>query len=168
MYQVELIAPLLFGMILSVKTLVLSGQHAMQSLLRRPRAAITIKHVHDNSKRATAMTDVAFRRVNTRLYSTDTNTYEDAPLDTPDTMPSSFKSPFMQTMLERGFIHQCTDFQALDEKFVSEKVTAYLGFDATANSLHVGSLLQVWRARSTQRLHILCSTYMFYSYVFCD
>ena len=64
-------------------------------------------------------------------------------IDTPDTMPKSFKSPFLQTLLERGFIHQCTDFKGLDEKFESGTVSAYLGFDATANSLHVGSLLQV-------------------------
>ena len=63
--------------------------------------------------------------------------------DVPDALPQSFKSAFLQTLLERGFIHQCTNFKSLDEKFMNSTVTAYLGFDATANSLHVGSLLQI-------------------------
>ena len=90
-----------------------------------------------------------FRLRSTRLHSTgadkkvDVGVEVEVDVDVPDTMPTSFKSPFLQTMLERGFIHQCTDFKTLDEKFISGTVTAYLGFDATANSLHVGSLLQV-------------------------
>ncbi len=91
----------------------------------------------------TGAIDGKFHLKSTRLLSTSTDSDVEAPLDTPDTMPSSFNSPFLQTMLERGFIHQCTDFKTLDEKFMSGTVTAYLGFDATANSLHVGSLLQV-------------------------
>eukprot|EP01039_Chlorochromonas_danica_P001524 gene1524-1662_t len=54
-------------------------------------------------------------------------------------------------MLERGFIHQCTDFKALDEKLTSGVVAAYLGFDATAKSLHVGSLLQIMILRKLQQ-----------------
>ena len=42
--------------------------------------------------------------------------------------------------MERGFIHSCTDIGELDKKMEAGQVTAYLGFDATASSLHVGSL----------------------------
>lgn len=54
-------------------------------------------------------------------------------------------------MHSRGFIHQCTDFQALDDHLSQETVVAYLGFDATAKSLHVGSLLQIMILRLLQK-----------------
>lgn len=54
-----------------------------------------------------------------------------------------FKSDFLQIMYERGFIHQLSDEKALDNLFLKEKVSAYIGFDPTAQSLHVGSLLQI-------------------------
>jgi len=54
-------------------------------------------------------------------------------------------------MRDRGFLHQCTDIEALDELFLSETVSAYLGFDATADSLHVGSLLQIMILRHLQK-----------------
>lgn len=66
-------------------------------------------------------------------------------------IPDSFKSKFLTVMLERGFIHQCTDFQGVDEKLIAGTVSAYLGFDATAKSLHVGSLLQIMILRHLQR-----------------
>ena len=69
----------------------------------------------------------------------------------PDAIPTSFKAPFLQTMLERGYIHQCTDFKGLEDKFESGTVSAYLGFDATASSLHVGSLLQIMILRNLQK-----------------
>ena len=46
-------------------------------------------------------------------------------------------------MSERGFIHQTSDDAALDDLFAKEVVTAYIGFDATARSLHAGSLIQI-------------------------
>ena len=49
----------------------------------------------------------------------------------------------MRTLSERGFIYQCSDADALDRLFLSETVTAYIGFDCTAKSLHVGSLVQI-------------------------
>lgn len=55
----------------------------------------------------------------------------------------SLRSAFMRTMYERGFINDCTDFAALDAAFEQNMVTAYIGFDATAQSLHVGSLIQI-------------------------
>ena len=56
---------------------------------------------------------------------------------------SAFKSDFLRTMSERGFIHQTSDDAGLDQLFAREIVTAYIGFDATAKSLHAGSLIQI-------------------------
>ncbi len=53
------------------------------------------------------------------------------------------KSEFLHILQERGFIHQCTNLDALDERAARERLTAYIGFDATAKSLHVGSLIQI-------------------------
>ena len=51
---------------------------------------------------------------------------------------SEFKSDFLRTLHERGFIHQTSDDAGLDELFAKETVTAYIGFDPTAPSLHAG------------------------------
>jgi tyrosyl-tRNA synthetase len=56
---------------------------------------------------------------------------------------SKFKSEFLRTLHERGFIHQTSDDAGLDNHFATETVTAYIGFDPTASSLHVGSLIQI-------------------------
>ncbi|MDP3897667.1 MAG: tyrosine--tRNA ligase [Mesorhizobium sp.] len=56
---------------------------------------------------------------------------------------SAFKSDFLRTLSERGFIHQISDDAGLDRLFATETVTAYIGFDATAKSLHAGSLIQI-------------------------
>ena len=56
---------------------------------------------------------------------------------------TQFKSDFLRTLSERGFIHQTSDDAGLDELFATEIVTAYIGFDPTASSLHVGSLIQI-------------------------
>ncbi|MEQ8297266.1 MAG: tyrosine--tRNA ligase [Nitratireductor sp.] len=56
---------------------------------------------------------------------------------------SAFKSDFLRTVSERGFIHQLSDETGLDELFASETVTAYIGFDPTAPSLHAGGLIQI-------------------------
>lgn len=58
-------------------------------------------------------------------------------------MTYSFKSEYLTILNERGFIHSVTDAQSLDKKFHDECVTAYIGFDCTAPSLHVGSLVQI-------------------------
>jgi len=80
------------------------------------------------------------------------NIPQDVILDIPDKIPDNFKSSFLQTLLERGFLHQCTDFKGLDDKFSNGSVSkAYLGFDATAKSLHVGSLLQIMILRTLQK-----------------
>jgi tyrosyl-tRNA synthetase len=54
-----------------------------------------------------------------------------------------FKSDFLRKLNERGFIHQISDEAGLDELFAKETVTAYIGFDPTAPSLHAGSLIQI-------------------------
>jgi len=56
---------------------------------------------------------------------------------------TGFKSEFLRTLSERGYIHQQTDAAALDERAAAGIVCAYIGFDATANSLHVGNLVQI-------------------------
>lgn len=56
---------------------------------------------------------------------------------------ATFKSDFLQTLSERGFIHQISDETGLDDLLAKESVTAYIGFDATAKSLHVGSMTQI-------------------------
>ncbi|CAL4867565.1 Tyrosine--tRNA ligase [Asticcacaulis sp. MM231] len=55
----------------------------------------------------------------------------------------SFKSEFLRTLQERGFIHQCTDAEALDTLAAAGPITAYIGYDATASSLHAGHLVQI-------------------------
>lgn len=54
-----------------------------------------------------------------------------------------YKSEFLQTLFERGFIHQISDETSLDDLLSKEVVTSYIGFDATAKSLHVGSMIQI-------------------------
>jgi tyrosyl-tRNA synthetase len=56
---------------------------------------------------------------------------------------SRFKSDFLRTLDERGFLHQISDESGLDALFSKEVVTAYIGFDPTAPSLHAGSLIQI-------------------------
>lgn len=61
------------------------------------------------------------------------------------------KSDFMQVMIERGFLADCTDYQALDDALIAGVVPGYIGFDATAKSLHVGSLIQIMMLRWLQK-----------------
>ena len=55
-------------------------------------------------------------------------------------MNSNYTSDFLNILNERGFINQCSDFEALDEKLCEGPQSAYIGFDATAKSLHIGNL----------------------------
>ncbi|WP_193368335.1 tyrosine--tRNA ligase [Pelagibius marinus] len=61
------------------------------------------------------------------------------------------RSDFLRTLQDRGFIHQCTDIDALDARALEGPLTAYIGFDATADSLHVGSLVQIMMLRWAQK-----------------
>ena len=56
---------------------------------------------------------------------------------------TQYKSEFLNTLTERGYIHQCSDFGGLDALAAANKAVAYIGFDCTASSLHVGSLVQI-------------------------
>jgi tyrosyl-tRNA synthetase len=56
---------------------------------------------------------------------------------------SAYKSEFLQVLADRGFIHQVSEPEALDELARSSRITGYIGFDCTAPSLHVGSLVQI-------------------------
>jgi tyrosyl-tRNA synthetase len=64
---------------------------------------------------------------------------------------AGFKSDFMRIVHERGMVHQCSDAARLDELLASGVRTAYIGFDCTADSLHVGSLLQIMMLRWWQK-----------------
>ena len=66
-------------------------------------------------------------------------------------MNHSFKSKFIKESHQRGFIHQSTDLQDLDKKMSEKPIVAYIGFDATADGLHVGSLVQIMWLRLLQR-----------------
>ena len=61
------------------------------------------------------------------------------------------KSDFLAILLERGFLHQCSDLEGVDAKARSGDLTAYIGFDCTASSLHVGSLLPIMMLRWLQK-----------------
>jgi tyrosyl-tRNA synthetase len=63
----------------------------------------------------------------------------------------SAKSPFLTTAQTRGYLHQCTDEAALDARLTSGTVAAYIGYDCTADSLHIGSLLGIMLLRLYQR-----------------
>ena len=72
-------------------------------------------------------------------------------LSTGTTARASVRSEFLRTLLERGFVHQCTDIDTLDAAAASGRITGYIGFDATADSLHAGSLVQIMMLRHMQR-----------------
>ena len=61
------------------------------------------------------------------------------------------KSEFLQEMLSRGFLQDCTDMQGLDENLLEGCMPAYIGFDPTADSLHIGSLIQIMMLRWLQK-----------------
>jgi tyrosyl-tRNA synthetase len=64
---------------------------------------------------------------------------------------TTLRSDFLRTVTERGFLHQCTDLERLDGRMTAGPVVAYIGFDCTADSLHVGSLLPIMLLRHLQK-----------------
>ena len=62
-----------------------------------------------------------------------------------------YKSKFLNTLEKRGFLHQLTDKIKLDDCLYKDKCVAYIGFDCTASSLHVGSLIQIMMLRWFQK-----------------
>lgn len=61
------------------------------------------------------------------------------------------KNDFLMSMKDRGYVHQCTDLEALDQRLSKGVMPAYIGFDCTATSLHVGSLVQIMMLRHLQK-----------------
>lgn len=61
------------------------------------------------------------------------------------------KSDFLSVMIERGYVADCTDYEGLDKALLAGPVTAYIGYDATAASLHVGHLLNIMMLRWLQK-----------------
>src|SRR5690242_4823137 len=64
---------------------------------------------------------------------------------------SQYKSDLLRVLDERGYIHQVTDPEGLDALAATQIVPGYIGFDATAPSLHVGSLVQIMMLRRFQQ-----------------
>jgi tyrosyl-tRNA synthetase len=68
---------------------------------------------------------------------------------------SKFASEFLNLLSERGYIHQCSDFEGLDALAARNNVVCYIGFDCTAPSLHIGSLVQImllhWAQQTGQK-----------------
>ena len=62
-----------------------------------------------------------------------------------------YKSEFLKFIEDRGFLNQVSDPENLDKTFLNKNVTAYIGFDCTARSLHVGSLLQIMILKLMQK-----------------
>ena len=73
--------------------------------------------------------------------------------DESPTMPApQFRSDFLRTFVERGAFHACSEpWEELDELFRTERVTAYIGFDCTAKSMHIGNLVQLMTLRRLQQ-----------------
>lgn len=68
-----------------------------------------------------------------------------------DKKMTQYRSDFLNILESRGFIHQCTDMAALDEALMNGIVTAYIGYDCTAPSLHIGHLIQIMMQRHLQK-----------------
>jgi tyrosyl-tRNA synthetase len=64
---------------------------------------------------------------------------------------AQYKSEFVTSLVERGFMHQCTDLDALDAKAAAGPISAYIGFDCTAPSLHAGSMVSIMLLRLFQK-----------------
>ena len=61
------------------------------------------------------------------------------------------KNKFLQEFKSRGYLNQCTDFHKLGEICEKKSISGYIGFDCTASSLHVGSLLQIMILKLMQK-----------------
>ena len=61
------------------------------------------------------------------------------------------KNKFLLEMKSRGYLNQCTDLDKLDVICSKQPITGYIGFDCTASSLHVGSLLQIMILKLMQK-----------------
>ena len=64
---------------------------------------------------------------------------------------TKYHSDFIRTVTNRGYLHQCTDLDALDAQAADQIIIAYIGFDCTAPSLHAGSLVSIMLLRALQK-----------------
>lgn len=64
---------------------------------------------------------------------------------------STYASELVKTLVERGYLYQATDIDGLDKRAARETLSGYIGFDLTARSLHVGSLVQIMLLRRLQQ-----------------
>ncbi|MGP1275511.1 MAG: tyrosine--tRNA ligase [Caulobacterales bacterium] len=64
---------------------------------------------------------------------------------------NSYESDLVRTLVERGYLYQATDIEGLDKRAASGAISGYIGFDLTARSLHVGSLVQIMLLRRLQQ-----------------
>ncbi len=64
---------------------------------------------------------------------------------------TKYKSDFLNVMVERGHLHQCTDLEALDAAACKGVISGYIGFDATADSLHIGNMAGIMMLRRLQQ-----------------
>jgi tyrosyl-tRNA synthetase len=74
-----------------------------------------------------------------------------APQNFQQTAMTEFRSEFLRTFVERGHFYDCTAPDDLDALFLKERVTAYIGFDCTAPSMHIGNLVQLMTLRRLQQ-----------------
>jgi tyrosyl-tRNA synthetase len=65
------------------------------------------------------------------------------PIEKTERSMARYKSELIETLTSRGFLHQCTDLEGLDAKAAAGPITAYVGYDATADSLHIGNLVSI-------------------------
>ena len=75
---------------------------------------------------------------------------------------SAYKSDFLNILNERGFIHQCSDFEGLDALAAKGELVGYIGYDCTARSLHIGNYLTMmmlyWLQQSGNNVNVLQQT----------
>ena len=64
---------------------------------------------------------------------------------------TAHQSEFIRLITERGYMHQATNLEGLDARAADGPMPAYIGFDCTADSLHVGSLVQIMMLRALQK-----------------
>src|SRR5208282_2949123 len=64
---------------------------------------------------------------------------------------SAARSSFLAAAEQRGYIHQCTDRDGLDARLAAGPLTAYVGYDCTADSLHIGNLVSIMMLRLWQK-----------------
>ena len=140
----------------------LSASAGRSTAMRSAAAAFATSHSGSHSRSRSFSRLFSTAETETAAAAAPTGTEADADTDTSIYTQQaaelqSLQSTFLCTLRDRGFLHQCTNLLDLDALLTSSlaegsaTVSAYLGFDATADSLHVGSLLQIMILRHLQK-----------------